>query len=537
MTSPIRDSSAVLCLLLPLIVGAGPPPPKSCSIVVTVRDEEGAPLPNAHVISPHYVPNRRPATVVAVDSDGRAQVQSWCGGWATVLAMAPGYIGHGESLKDLVGGAEIVLTLKPGPRRVGQVTDQFGRPVPGVEGTVRVSGWTRPLDIDANGRFEVSRLGDRFERNAAFEFTAPGFSTSRHHLRSPRDPLERVRAVLVPARVVEGVVYFDDKPEEGVRVHVIHRGASNQANARTDAKGRFRFETLREGAYKLSATGAQGKLDDYEWQLGEGATPDLRVDLSPTAVVRVTVLDEFGRPPKQQFVTLGIRDFSHTTTRGVDANGVAEFQVLPGPVLIRVENDVYLSELRELVAEPRQTHDVKIVQRRVAAVRVQVIGLDGKPVEPGSITVKISGPPWRRFGKGLRPHRFTDEEAKVGLMGIAVFDNLQPGQVMASVNEPPGGVVFEAPTQGSVKLRLADATLSGRVVDRKKRPFPGVRVCGEYSPGKCPGQVITDAGGRFTLRYAAPGFYAPHFHVKGRGSVGVAPMPTGLHNVVVEFPF
>ena len=104
---------------------------------------------------------------------------------------------------------------------------------------------------------------------------------------------------LVPCGVLEGrIVDATGLPAEGIPITLLQEGVSDTREALTDGSGRYRFETLPDGAYDL-LVGRPSAPILPERRPVLFAAPRLTfpdVELPPLATLHVRVVDSLARP-------------------------------------------------------------------------------------------------------------------------------------------------------------------------------------------------------------------------------------------------
>src|SRR5690606_19570240 len=133
---------------------APPAAPPSARLAGTVRDQAGAPVPNATVV---VFAQTGEHTTHTTDADGRFSVEAATADPHLVGASAPA--GVGSTMAELTAGDEtsIELRLHPGTQRLhGTLRDDRGRPYPGALAMVMTAEQlVYPTTADAEGRFSL----------------------------------------------------------------------------------------------------------------------------------------------------------------------------------------------------------------------------------------------------------------------------------------------------------------------------------------------------------------------------------------------
>lgn len=281
------------------------------------------------------------------------------------VRLEPANSARGRVLRDgePVAGAQVLL--EPGRPEArfadGQVTI--------VPGSFQVTGADRrSARCDGDGRFLFEEVGDAMYRVTAEDGRgaivvspvvqiAGGRQVDLGDLNLRLGGVVRGRVIPPRGRALEGVEVELD-------------GSFGGRVARTDASGAFRFDGVRPGEHKLRALERAGQhtvSDSVAFELAEGATKDIELDLTALGVGRVSVtVTANGTPlanadvsilplaPKSALMRLGKTDASGRVSGWARALGRSTVEVeTSSQVMLRAVDhvlDVTLdSELNERV--------------------------------------------------------------------------------------------------------------------------------------------------------------------------------------------
>lgn len=269
-----------------------------------VLDEAGLPLPGAQVRLQKQVRRDHHTYLATSDADGRFQLESMALGPYQVEATRSGYAS--TRLPDIlevegaVDGVEIVL--RPGAEILGQVRGLDFEALSAVEVEADDGqGGLHPAVVDYEGNYLVADLG-------------PGVWTVRGRLEGGRRQAE-VRVALADGQrrvrrdlefggglTLEGQVLLAGEPLP--RTWVALRGASQEVerNVTSDYQGRFRFDDVQAGSYRLSLSNSRQMLVHNE-DIELVQNRDLVLDLA-AAEVRGRVTDGDGQGMHEALVRL-----------------------------------------------------------------------------------------------------------------------------------------------------------------------------------------------------------------------------------------
>ncbi|MFY0562436.1 carboxypeptidase regulatory-like domain-containing protein [Archangium lansingense] len=434
------------------------------------------------------------------------------------LGLLPAY----ESLSSLQDTGDVVLHA---PRRlVGQVLDGEH---PVADADVVASETGQSARTSGDGRFILEDMPpDQHHLTASV-------SRKRGHASVTLQegyPEAAVDIVLEPLISFSGTV--KDSEEHPIPDAVVEVEGSDKEKTLTDTQGRFTFEALSPGKYKVTVR-AKGYVDTRFWN--EEPTRD--VVLQPTVPIRGVLVDTGGRPVPKAIVQLAEsavnegdepwlsppekadgndepgspNDDDETLAYQVraDENGRFAFERdSPGQFALRVDSDRYML-LQTLVNAPAT--DLRLVLQPGARVGGTVVDAQGLLLAQVKLSLR-TGPDEPE----VLPPTTSDEHGRFVLGGVA------PGHYILQARFDQGAfhgttlpleVIGTETVEAVVRLDTG-LSVSGIVVDESNRPIPHVRIeatsakgTDEPYEGDSPSasEAITDEQGRFTVRHLLPG--------------------------------
>jgi RNA polymerase sigma-70 factor (ECF subfamily) len=255
-------------------------------------------------------------------------------------AQARGYAPSLQRLINARAGTTVRCKLvleRAGGEVAGRVLDGNGRPIAGAR--LRLGEFHREAYRQTEDGTDVSEtyfVMTRTDASGAFSFTgfrpgttelvarARGFAPWRGTVTVSLDVTARVDVPLGMAAIVRGTVSDSEgKPVDGADVAVgLGRDLLN-SEARTDAEGRFRLDTLAPGEVEISAEANGVGRASAKLMLAAGAETEWHAVLSSGLEIVGRVLDEHDQPipgwtvrawphpdPRQEYEAFAITDGS-----------------------------------------------------------------------------------------------------------------------------------------------------------------------------------------------------------------------------------
>jgi RNA polymerase sigma factor (sigma-70 family) len=284
-----------------------------------------------------------------------------------------------------VGGATVVLQRKWNP------AEAVPKEAVPKEAAPREEPQTLVTDASGAFRFQSVPPGT-FEVRASFQGFAPR-TLPAVVMDETAAGAAGLEALLVKGGAVEGVV-FDERgsPAEGVTVRA-HRSDTppQSAEATTGADGRYRFENLTAGSWRVEAVRGEGRIQSVVVAVAEGGTA--KADFRSGASISGTLVDAEGSVLPGAIVRARPKDmkggYTSRDTRTDDAGAFTIADLQPGEWVVSVQ----------VLGEVAFAGDITTV--KVGADPVTVALRLERGEIAGRVTVKATGKPVERMGAQL----------------------------------------------------------------------------------------------------------------------------------------
>jgi len=435
-----------------------------------VRDDSGAPVPNAWVAALPFGGSYAIAGIVpaATDAEGRFTLKGLSAGNWPLDVTADGMLHNADNEVSVAAGEhvkDLLITLQ----RYGSIS-----------GRVRYADGSTPRldDETTSGRVEVARIDDAgaanswltgyFDKEGRFAFRGrrPGDYELRTFEDEAAGPVVHVIAgqtteveIVVPyPPVVRGQVLAGDVPVVGALVQYEYASSAASGDIQMTVDRVSSFDTVRsdaEGRFVLTIAGA-GSIAVWASVSGggESAKPLLNVALDQEASVvlrmdvgRVqgTVVEAGSGAPVR-----GAQVRASGSFVAADADGRFELShLLPGNYTLHAAAPGYLpaDSAPLALASNEAVSDLLLELVRAANAKVSVLGPDGFPVD-GAVAVVVWRADGAEWGDGRRSRT---ELTTPG--GSVVFDTLPGGAywiglpdalAMPSEGPPPADAVIDS---------------------------------------------------------------------------------------------
>jgi hypothetical protein len=298
-----------------------------------------------------------------------------------------------------------------------------------------------------------------------------------------------------------------------------------------DAAGRFRFDGLRPGGYRLRAVGPGYLVASQDVVLSLGQTSAaVRIALAPQSVTSGTVTDALsGAPVAGARIVLDDHDFATIS----DAAGHFQFERMEaGRHSLAIHRTGYLPASKEVVLTTGQhSGGVRISLMPQTAIAGSVEDRDGFPVERANIAVSVRGSGGELEWRGGAE---TDDRGKFRVAGLTAgvyylhvesdlarfwdarytdcfypeavnFEDAQP--IEAASGQERGGILVRLPRVEGVRVQGRVALPPGLSVEGDRGPgmvmLTAIGTGGPVPKGMSP----LAADGSFSLDGVAPGKY------------------------------
>ncbi|HVV85620.1 MAG TPA: carboxypeptidase regulatory-like domain-containing protein, partial [Kofleriaceae bacterium] len=470
----------------------------------------------------------------------------------TAIVRADGYgtvtvldtvIGHRRRDVELIPAATVSGTVvRAEDRRPVANAVVFLRPW-GYPPRVRSTPDTAVSDADGHFRFTGAAPGRYTVGATTGQAMTPPTSVS-----VVLDPGQDVDGLVVPVAAlpveIEGRVVEDGKPLAGALVYAVYDGhAQGGGGPPSDGDGRFRIRLSQPATIRFEVDGhevvAPATFD------AKAGTSSVTVEARPRGAIR-GIVRRAGQPVGGATVTAlsPVRPRLDVTAA---ADGSFELRGLPaGHYALYAQSyaaEAFTGKEVDVDLAAREEQDGVVLELDGAAsIAGTVVDQDGAPVADVSVRwtladtgdlcdattardgafhcVMISG------GGTYAPLVRLDERSALTLPA-ATPDGLAPVKVPDGDSRITGVVL---------RVRLARATIRGRVVDLAGAPYPDVTVrtieaSTGYTPATAPwtgeGAAITDVDGRFELPVVADATYTLHARAPGGAEASLPGVTAG----------
>ncbi|MEM9798804.1 MAG: carboxypeptidase-like regulatory domain-containing protein [Planctomycetota bacterium] len=433
------------------------------------------------------------------------------------------------------------LAARPGASVRGVVRAQTGEPIAGARVEIESSWRSEPVVSDEWGRFDAGVL---FPGRTALAIEAEGWALPEAYVREllEGEVVTDLELTLVPAAPITGVVVDELGGRlAGASIEAIRTGSAVFAQRRdvrrSDGRGRFAFESLAPGTYRISVT-RPGHRPKNLSRVDAGAGP-LELVLERSAVIEGTVVDrQTGRPvvadslriwwarPRrdgaerpalqlyQEPIDVSIRQ-DGSFTIGVERAGTMRVEA-------QARGFAPTLSSRFEVGRKGVTPAVMVRLRRGARLSVSVLDRQTRgPVAQAIVDVHRASPllgqppagdaassvPARELGARVA-------RGRTGADGAVAIDSLPQGSFVLCTRrdgyapERVGIVrVDETPPRGPIEVLLGrGGSIEGRVARPGGEPEPAVELLATSSAGY-ESKALSLADGLYRLDHLSPGRY------------------------------
>lgn len=478
---PVTEKTAPLPDFAPVEVRATGAQ-QGLTLTGTVRDPQGAPIPNAEVslasssqqsltvarcgicdepllacrahettrTVASLLDAHRGELVAALtttsDAEGRFRFEQLAGTSFTVWARAPGF---GEGVKDRAAPGDPVELFLPAPRSIsGRLKDEAGLP---VQGTVRILSHrlARPVETptDAEGRFDVSGLGEGPFYVVA---SAPGrLPVHRAQVEAGSEP---VTLTLQTPRRLEVRLVSQGKPVDGV---VLLNG--DHLTRELAAKGGFLGI---DGLYpdELLVSAVSGELSAAPQQVAlTGPVTQVTLTLERGGRLAVTVLDDAEQPVPEPKLELLTRGGETVHTQKLKTGELALLGPLAvGDYVLRATADGFEDGKLPVTVKPGETQLV-VTLAKGTLISGRVIDEYGRPAPGVSVLITPTGDSVLADAEG----RFKAPVPSPGLYGLHAHHSDWGGGEL-EVTAPKTGVELQLEPKAGAEVTV---TADGRRVE------------------------------------------------------------------------
>ncbi len=415
------EPGAVLEITVTLQVGA--------ALDLRVTDPDGNPLPGATVdlyrsagkgggpsmaiAMGHREARGDPELTVFTDEEGWGHLASVPVGTVRLRLSRPGSVSRTiDSIEVPAEGIDIGdQVLEPGVTLTGTTLGPDGEPVGeaevALERNPQVPFFRVEVTSDDDGRFSIPDLEPSGE--VYLQARAEGL-VPEAPLKVELPPEGEIEVAMAEERILEGLVLDarSDSPVEGASVSLSFQretsipgiGTYGQfsmgvGNSQTDASGRFLFNGLWDGEFKMYVTAEGMRRVQQTVMIGAANPEPVVIRLEPGLELRGRVETADGEPaagvevtarPASQSRGSGMTDSSRTQS---DADGRFHFDAL-GPGTQRVWARSEDGQSAQATAEAGQPDEVVLRFARGGLIRGTVFGPDGSPLASARVSAYSS---------------------------------------------------------------------------------------------------------------------------------------------------
>jgi protocatechuate 3,4-dioxygenase beta subunit len=527
-----------------------------------VRDASGAPVAGASVgLFPNY---QGGDTGAKTDANGHYELiwqkPSWAGSANQSVYLVARHLERKlAAMREMEETmTNLNVTLKPAMSVSGRVLDTHGKAVTNGVASIalRLENMSftisrQPVHSDEQGRIQADALpmGERY----GWYVSARGYGGGRVEM-DAADPkadhydFPPIVLKIADRKLAGRVLGTNGAPAAGVQVYINSNEDQVNANATTDANGRFVFDAVCEGAVRLSANfkGASGSAE----AMGGDTNVVIRFDArsrvvysNPTASQKLTgtVYDSSGKPAVGARVvvtpTWGTIDIAKTDAKGEYS---VNWQAQPG-----LRDAKYFAVARDVegnlaAIEAIDTNKTRVDLRLGPGLSISgtVQDAKGAPLARANINLNMMA--------GNMGGMVEYQAIKMNSDGTFTIPALPMGQ-QYRFNVTANGYGSTRKNVGKTqsqtnsiqltpfKLKAADRQLAGQVLGADDKPLSGAQV-NINGNGQPSGNSRTDATGYFKFKVCDGPIQVFAYSPSGAGAVnsGTTYARGGDTNVVVK---
>jgi protocatechuate 3,4-dioxygenase beta subunit len=424
---------------------------------------------------------------------------------------------------------DIVLTLPDSRKITGIVTGPENQPVGNVkiairETAIQVNLIYPPVQAAEDGTFTFDGLAPG---TYSLLVADPDWIAESVTVDVQADvgvQLKVGKGVPLTVTVVDGIT---NKPVHPAQVHIYRQGEGSAIPVAAAADNGTVQKQVAPGTYNVSAY-AQGYRSSRSVVavVEDGKPAEITITLGASAKVTGTVRDPDGNQiAGVQVFTLPSSGSPQKTSPLTDDKG--QFAIGWEPQENNwTQGEYFIAAIHKeknlAVAETidAETQEVQLRLMPAETITGKVVDPDGKPLAAAHVVVQFRGSSWSTTFPGTSAVTTDDS-------GVYTVTALPPEQRYAvSVSGPKGfgtgWTDIEALDDGlqvtvpDIALKLANLSVSGKVVDVDDKPVEGVRIqC--YGTGQPSDNTLTDKDGNFTFNAVCEGRLTLHAYQQKGG--------------------
>jgi len=387
---------------------------------------------------------------------------------------------------------------------------------------------------DAMGDFKITAK-ERLSGSFLVAMTKPSFTELVRDLELKPDGLP-----LYVAETLQGSLALSGRIESAAGRRPV-AGADLELTAvyqrwqsASGSDGRFRIEGIPPGRGELIVTA--GGFGRERRRIANLAEPgELVIALTPERVVRISVLDDAGRPvmgAELEVADEARGDFRSALT---DANGEAEFRGMhfeTRDLLARLAHEDHVSsqgfdrKLELPADQPESKHDL-VMQRAAKVSGLVKVAREERPLYGARVMIGSDA-------ADDSPRDWTDQEGRFEIHGVAPGDTIVTVHMAGFAPELQTVTTHSGEASQLVVELSPGATVSGTVVDAEDQPIEGAEVAaikwrGHSTLGL---RAMTDQAGKFVIESAPPDEFEvevyAHRHKPREQSLSAAAAPVRI---------
>ena len=496
--------------------------PEATVVGRVIRDDNGAPVPNAYV----FVPTGRglessPLRGTFTDTSGRFRLDRMTAGRHLVFARGEGMARSVEGTPVVVGvgqtSVEIEIRLEAGSTLRGRVVEGK-KPIGGAHVVVLGGVESGPAAFSQDdGSFELAGVAYGEIAFGALPFDV--VSPTKFQVIRPMH--ENIEIAVEPLGTIIGHVIRGKQPVPGATIHIQGPNDRDLKPIAADARGRFEARGLQPGPWTLFASddrvGAFGKAPEVV-QLARAQTAEVTIELLYAGAIEGRVVDQNGSPVPGVTVFFRSTNSDDAGTAATASDGSFRAATLTGGTRYRPmvrRNLLASTELRPVVGGEFPLVDVRdgadTVKGVVLAVQLdhltiagKVVDADGVPVSDARVVAQLVETGRPRFDLGFQDPsdtttvdgQFSIGDLLAGSYSLRARSAEGVEAVIADVRAGRTDITFVLPAAGGI-----DVTTVGF------KTAPQVSAIKSGTSGQSAPIPATAGANGFTLRGLSPGTY------------------------------
>ncbi len=498
-----------------------------------VVDEQGKPVAEAQVrlvalviadekaqpdTEPRMMINFEPMPyfTTTTDAEGKFEIKELpAGSSAEILITKPGMgqiltasddLNPMQGFQYKVGQKDISFTMSKGLTLSGIVMDSKNKPLADVSLSVTRIGLDidptqKPIKTDADGQFSVKDLAAGTYRVMVMSDqwlcepqTVELKSNIGVQLKAKQGTMVRIKAV-------------DPDTQQGREGIQMYLNQDNQpgVGGKTNSDGVFEKQLL-PGHYRVQVQDGN-RFKSQEFDVEEGKTTEVSVVLGASNKITGIVTGPDGKPAAGVEMKIMPNQGGSDSSTKTDDKGSYTLRWSPEDMswvegqflLVAIDRANKLAAVVDIDAD---TKTMNVQVKPGLTLTGKVVDPNNKPIPMASISIQIRGSRWSST--------FDNKSITTDKDGVYKVESLPAeGTYYLSISGPKGygtgSVNLEEPAEGKLTvelketvLKIANSSVSGRVVDADGKPLEGARIH-SYGEGQPNLNVTTDKDGKFTL--------------------------------------